>query len=264
MKQFANHILFNMLLMSLGLLITQLTFAEGENAIFTAANDAFVAGDYPAAQESYESLLAEGYSSSDLYYNLGNVHYKLGHIAPSILNYERALKLDPSHKDAEFNLRLANLRVVDNLKPVPRLFLMQWILDWYGSRSAGQWAQLSLILIWLAMGLGAAFLMINHPIIKRIGFFGGIILLAGSLLTTGISLSRLSTEENDNQGDAIIFTPNAYVKDAPEGKTDLLILHEGVKVQMEDQIGNWIKISLDDANIGDVVGFVEADAIRKI
>lgn len=257
------HIILTYSLISL-LLMGNHLFAQDESQRFSAANNAYTSGNFQEAQSAYESLVAEGYVSSDLYYNLGNVHYKQGHIAPAILNYERALKLDPSHEDAAFNLRLANLRVVDNLKPVPRLFLMQWFLDWNNSRSAAQWARLALILMWLALSLGAAFLFVQHPIIKRIGFFGGITMLLATLIITGVSLNRLSKENNENQGPAIIFTPNAYVKDAPEGQTDLLILHEGVKVQMEDRVGEWIKISLDDANIGDVVGFVEAEAIQKI
>lgn len=57
---------------------------------------------------AYEKLLQGGVESAALYYNLGNAYYRTGKIAASILNYERALKLDPNNKDAKYNLELVN------------------------------------------------------------------------------------------------------------------------------------------------------------
>ena len=245
-------------------LFGSLVQAQVEQQTFEKANEAYTNSEFQQAIDKYESLYEAGYRSTALFYNLGNAHYKLGHIAPAILNYERALKLDPSFEDAAFNLRLANLRVVDNLKPVPRLFLVEWFQQWFSSRSSGQWASLAVILLWIALFLGAGFLFLNNAILKRIGFFGGLLLLLAAALSAGISWQRLAKENNPDTGPAIIYSPNAYIKDAPDGSTDLLILHEGVKVQMEERVGGWVKISLNDANIGDVVGFVEASTIEKI
>ena len=238
--------------------------AQSPAELFEAGNAAYEAEQYEEALTLYDSVLNQAYRSADLYYNLGNAHYKLGHIAPAILNYERALQLDPSHDDATFNLQLANLRVVDNLKPVPRLLLMRQVTSWYNSRSSSQWAWLAFWVLWVSAGLGILFIFMKSPMIKRIGFFGGVALLLFSLLCLGLGYQQLQKESDRERGEAIIVTSNAYVKDAPNGKTDLLILHEGVKVRLEEQHGNWVKIYLHDANIGELVGFVEAKTVRRI
>lgn len=46
----------------------------------------------------YESLLKKG-EAAEVYYNLGNSYYKADDIAKAILNYERALLLQPGNAD---------------------------------------------------------------------------------------------------------------------------------------------------------------------
>ena len=41
-----------------------------------------------------------------MFYNLGNAQYRAGDLGRAILNYERALALEPQHPEAEANLRL--------------------------------------------------------------------------------------------------------------------------------------------------------------
>ena len=53
-------------------------------------------GKYQEAAAVYKNILAGGRESAGLYYNLGNCYYKLGENTQAILNYERALLLDPS------------------------------------------------------------------------------------------------------------------------------------------------------------------------
>lgn len=240
--------------------------AEPE-ALFVAANDAYIAGDYPRAIALYDSVQALGYQAAHLYYNLGNAHFKLNHLAPALLNYERCLQLDPTHEDATFNLRLARLRVVDKLEPVPDFFLTQWIRDFINGRSSGTWAWWAIGLVWLALGAGALLLWGRTPSWRRGGFFGGLALLLLALAATGLSLHRRSLERDSGWG--IIFSPNAYVKEAPAGQTDLTILHEGAKVRVLGEQADWVKISLkvQDNQLGevvDLVGFVPQAAIRKI
>ena len=65
-------------------------------SVWKSAEDAYAMGDFDGAIKNYESLLSSGASSASLFYNLGNAYYRKGIIGKSILNYERALKLDPS------------------------------------------------------------------------------------------------------------------------------------------------------------------------
>src|SRR5439155_5984489 len=56
---------------------------------------------------AYEQVAALGVRSEDLFYNLGNAYVKAGQLGPAIYNYERALELDPTLEDVQFNLRAA-------------------------------------------------------------------------------------------------------------------------------------------------------------
>ena len=62
-------------------------------------NKAYDQKHYKKAVEMYERALRDG-ESSQLRYNLGNAYYRLNDRANAVINYERALKLDPSNSDA--------------------------------------------------------------------------------------------------------------------------------------------------------------------
>ena len=52
---------------------------------------------------------------------------KTDNVPYSILNFERALKMDPKDEDAQFNLKIASLKVIDKIDPVPQIFYKRWL-----------------------------------------------------------------------------------------------------------------------------------------
>ncbi|MBV8377460.1 MAG: tetratricopeptide repeat protein [Verrucomicrobia bacterium] len=78
-----------------------------------AANQAYQNGRYEEAKVNYLQLVRVGQYSADLFYNLGNVWFKLGDQGRAILNYERALLLEPGLDEAGSNLRTV-LKIVGN------------------------------------------------------------------------------------------------------------------------------------------------------
>ena len=59
------------------------------------------------AIEKYEAILSSEGESAAIYYNLGNSYYKNKNIAKAVLNYERALLMNPGDADIRFNLDMA-------------------------------------------------------------------------------------------------------------------------------------------------------------
>ena len=50
---------------------------------------------------------------------------------------------------------------------------------------------------------------------------------------------------------AIIFSPVVSGKSSPDSSgTDLFVLHEGTKVNINDEVGEWFEIRLSDGNKG--------------
>jgi tetratricopeptide (TPR) repeat protein len=78
-----------------------------------AANKAYQNGKYEEAKVDYLQMVRAGQYSADLFYNLGDVWFKLGDQGRSILNYERALLLNPRLDEAAFNMRTA-FKIVGN------------------------------------------------------------------------------------------------------------------------------------------------------
>jgi len=78
----------------------------GVNEQFAQCNGAYSRGDYDLAVSCYHHLVdRHGYSSS-LLYNLANSYAQQGDIGKAILNYERALQLQPNDPDILGNLQL--------------------------------------------------------------------------------------------------------------------------------------------------------------
>ena len=71
------------------------------------ADSAYINNDFTNAAELYESILKNKGESADIYYNLGNSYYKNKNIAKAVLNYERALLMNPGDADIRFNLEMA-------------------------------------------------------------------------------------------------------------------------------------------------------------
>src|SRR5207248_5283530 len=78
-----------------------------QNPAFAKANEAYSAGHFQEAVEGYQSLVNSGLWSANLFYELGNAWFRLGDYGEAILNYERALALDPHHPESDANLRIA-------------------------------------------------------------------------------------------------------------------------------------------------------------
>jgi tetratricopeptide (TPR) repeat protein len=77
------------------------------NDLFASGNQAYAEGKYDEAISYYKAVMEqEGYSAS-LLYNMANAYYQKKDVGHAILNYERALYLDPKNADIQANLSLA-------------------------------------------------------------------------------------------------------------------------------------------------------------
>jgi tetratricopeptide (TPR) repeat protein len=88
---------------------------------YAEGNQAYAAGKFDAAKRLYESAVASGDYSANLFCNLGDAEYRLGDTGRAMLDYERALALEPQHPEAKANLAFLRDRTGARLEPRGRL-----------------------------------------------------------------------------------------------------------------------------------------------
>ena len=81
--------------------------AESPAQSFEKGNTEFADGNFKDAIASFENVVKAGEWSANLFYNLANAYYRDHDFGRAILNYERALRIDSHHPEAQANLRLA-------------------------------------------------------------------------------------------------------------------------------------------------------------
>ena len=212
--------------------------------------DAYAAGDWPAARESWTSILESGEESAALLTNIGAAYFKEGDLAHAVLYFEKALKADPSYADAKYDLEFAQTFLKDRIESVPEFFVKGWIRALRCGLASNVWAVIFLVLFALALGLLLLFLLGRTPSARKTGFFTGLVALLLSLVCLGFSL-RLRSDYSAKSA-AIVVSPVVVVRSAPDNNsgTDLFILHEGTKVKVLDSVGSWNNIELADGRQG--------------
>ncbi|MCO5250824.1 MAG: tetratricopeptide repeat protein [Candidatus Kapabacteria bacterium] len=229
--------------------MTNAVFSQTPEESFEKANNYYIAGNYEQAIESYRAIIDDGYQSAELFYNLGNSYFRMEKIPSAILYFERAARLAPSDSDIEFNLKIANLRIVDKFETVPKLFIVEWYESILGFLYSGVWGWVSVILLWASLLFLALFIISGTTFRKKFLFLLVVLGFIGTVLTSIIAYNAYYNETSREF--AIIFSTSIYVKSAPdESSVDLLILHEGTKVEITDKLEGWSEILLENGNKG--------------
>jgi len=216
------------------------------------ADSAYVRQQYQQAINGYEQLLKEGVSA-DIYYNLGNAYYRTDNITKAVLNYERALLLQPGDKDIRFNLQMARSKTIDKIVPESEMFFFTWYRSLVNIMSVDGWASCALICIALSIILFLVYLFASHIWQRKVGFFGALLLIVGFVISNVFAWQQ--KQALLEHGGAIVISGAAAVKSTPAGNgTDLFILHEGTKVKITDAtMRQWLKIKLADGKEGWIV-----------
>jgi hypothetical protein len=168
----------------------------------------------------------------------------------AIVNYERALKLNPNDEDIKFNLQLANTHVVDKIDVLPEFFLKTWGQSFIQILNSNQWALLSLISFIVALVLFLLFFLSNQTMLRKFAFWIGALLIVVTLFS--FNYARKQKHLAQNEPDAIVTTPSVVVKGSPdENSTDLFLMHEGLKIKVTRKLdATWSEIKLSDGNKG--------------
>jgi tetratricopeptide (TPR) repeat protein len=219
------------------------------------ANKAYADGKYQQAVDFYEQILQKRLASGELYFNLGNAYYKLNQIGKAILYYEKAEIYLTGDDALEQNLKIARLKIVDRIEPVPVLFLVEWWTTALNLLSfpALAWTcfgLFTLVFIWWAV-----YLLLSRRLFIRLTWITGVIFVILLVIFTG----KIYQFESSQYG--IILADKISVAGEPTlTGQELFILHEGTKVRINRSLDGWYEISLADGK----TGWIKADGLEII
>ncbi len=224
-------------------------FASENDSLIDFANKKYSEGLYNEAIENYQKVIDNGYTSSELYFNLGNSYFKMNDLPSSILYYERARRLAPNNEDILFNLKIANSRIPDKIEKVPELFFKRWWNSFYNMFSVNNWAKITILVFVITLICTAFFILSKQRRIKMIGFWLGLLFLILSVFSFGLSYQKYVYSQKHHE--AIVFTPTITIKSSPnKNSVDLFVIHEGSKLIITDKVDDWYEIRIANGGVG--------------
>ena len=213
--------------------------------LLAKANADEMAGHHDEAIASYEQLVAGGFGTADVQFNLGTAQLHAGKRGAAILAFERALRLEPGHADALHNLDEARRGNIDKLtgaqeetpllerlgervpgRAVAMLFLAAWLVGWTAF-VLRRWLPKFDAALTLVTGLCAALALV----------------FAGALMVL--------RHQRESGRSAIVVTPTVPVREGPAGDFKAAFdIHEGLKVRVIDQRQTHLRVRLPNGAEG--------------
>ena len=242
-------------------------------ACWADAIAAYEAKDYNLAVEKFEHIVSLGYASGDLHYNLANSYFKLGEQAAeeglhkfsggelgrAVLNYHRALRLDPTLEDARYNLELA-VDSTNDTEALPESFIVTIWRSICNKAHSNSWAIASLVMLGLMLALVIFYLLSNSITLRMVSFFGAIVLIIGVIVTISFALYSKHLSEDDNRA-VVICSDTTPVHASPESASKVIRQpSQGVTVRVSRSHGDWSEIIFADGE----KGWIRSSKIEKI
>lgn len=231
------------------LLLTGEKIHSQDNQGFDRGVDHYTAGNYSEALRSWLDTYNSGNRSANLNYNIANAYFKLGDIPNAILFYERAYLLDPTDENINYNLEVARSLTVDRFQEIPELFFIKWFNLVALTLNGNIWAIISLGGFLLCLVFLSLFIYSSVYGRKVLGFWLAVIFFSISVASIFLSWQNRTLVHDSHK--AIITVPQVNGKSSPDNSgTDLFVIHEGTKVSIGEEVGDWYEITLSDGNKG--------------
>ena len=214
---------------------------------FDKANAFYERQAYDSAAYYYEQIVSQGAVNAAVFYNLGNTYFRLHKVGPAMLYLQKARALSPSDKDIKANITFVQSTLADRVPMPPQSFLELILKRLHNmfSLSAQLWiAGFGLLLLSL---LFAAALF--APFITRLWIVyiaGFIVIVTGAF---GIS-AGIKVYTNQTVHYAVVLSPSIEARNQPDGPTVLFTVHEGTTLQVRQQVGDWLLVSLPTGTAG--------------
>lgn len=251
-----NYLRKTVILFIVFVIMTGLVMAEdGQKDRFYSGNENYEKGEYEKAITEYERILDSGYESAEVYYNLGNSYFRSGDLARAILNYERAERLAPGDADIVANKKFA----INSTKAPVLKSRIGWgwapFRDYYKSFSLNDMTIMASGFFFLSVLL-FVFAMFSKKH-SKILIISGILVIAMAAGNSVVVYSKI--KEMGSQ--AIVMGKDIESYYGPfDSATVFFKLHEGMRVYIIQEWGDWYKIRRVDGK----TGWVRKNGVERV
>lgn len=213
------------------------------------AEKAYDSKNYKEAIVNYEQLVKDGFKSYQLYYNLGNAYFRNNQLGKAIYYYELARKINPNDEDVRINLGIASAKTVDKIDAKENFFISAVKSNILSSFTTQSWAWFSILTLGVACVLFFVFVSSKSIGVKRFTFTLSCLLLITFAITYALGYSALKSKSENKF--AIITSKEIKIMNEPTvSASSKFSLHEGTKIRVVENNGDWLLIKLDNGNEG--------------
>lgn len=225
------------------------TVSAKDKPLFTQATEHYSNQEYKAAIKDYKKILSGGETSTAVYFNLANAHYKLNHIGPSIYYYNKALQLSPNDAGVKNNLAFAQKMTIDSIDKTPKTGLSKFFDGLISTFNYNTWAILAIVFSIVFMVFGIWYYFSFKTGKKRLFFTLSTLGLIFGILSVVFAYQQFNIQKNKKF--AIVFAKSTNVHAEPNDRSaQAFTLHEGTKVKVLDNFNGYTKIKLTDGKQG--------------
>jgi tetratricopeptide (TPR) repeat protein len=219
--------------------------SPSKNTVFQDANTSYRTGDYEKAAKLYEILLELQPEAPVLYYDLANAQVRLGKLSHAILNYEKALRLDPRNADIRENLRYTRGLLEYRVEDTRNWYLKatEAVLSYTTEREV-YIVVLAALFVFLAGGI---FFFLNGRGVFWSPWrqFVFIVLLLAALVAFGKQV------QSNLIRDAIVMQKECEARYGPSEHDQVAFkMGEGIKVFVMDRREDWSRVLLTNGESG--------------
>ena len=211
--------------------------------VFKKALNEYETKNYENALRDFLSIENEDLINADLFYNIGNCHFRLNQIGRSILYYKKALKIESDHTSARKNLEFALTLTKDKQEIGSEDVIRSFREKLFDSISINLLAVIALIIFGLIILLTCFMIVYYRNRERTVPIFMTTVLIFFLLIF--LLLGFLKWRAYHFQIEGVILTTSAIGYSGPsEDFTRVFTIHEGMIFEIEREEGNWSLIKL--------------------
>ena len=227
------------------------------SALWVKGNNFYQQKQFDSAALCFEQIAADQPQNQELYYNLGNTYYKLNKVGKAVLNYERALRIEPGFNEANENLALAQGRISNRIPQVSDIFFIKWWESITMPQKSAMWSLLAAF---------SFILIIVIAIIKRFRKTSTSSIplqLQGVLWFICICFlipAFWSAKNSESHNKAVVMENDAPFMNVELKGKPLGLIPEGTTVKIIGSKDSWLEVRLPDGR----TGWIKQTQVEKI